>query len=303
MRILSPLDLGQLVRSRRRALDWTQGKLAKRIGVGRPWLGELERGKNAAPLRLVLKTLSALGLTLAVPDEPPSLLPPGPAPRRPDLSGSPQVETDPVGRPRSTEQFEAAAPKRPRAYDGQTTAAPGNANHPAFVAYQVADLEAEGFVPNPALFYDKEYRHILRRMAAHVVAVEAPIFEDLLARRIARIHGFDRAARRIRTIIAGVVDAKFKRTIEKGRKIIWAEAANTHEMPPFRSAPLDVRNHLDIPLAELASLARPFLAQGATPDETASLMGRELRLARMVATTRQRFEKAARLALSHAPAT
>lgn len=65
MRIRTPLDLGLVIRDRRRKLGLSQTELARKVGVGRQWIVAIERGKSGAELGLVLRTLSALGLSLA----------------------------------------------------------------------------------------------------------------------------------------------------------------------------------------------------------------------------------------------
>lgn len=162
--------------------------------------------------------------------------------------------------------------------------------------YAVANVELVGLKPNREAFYDIGYRPTLRRMAAHIIGIEGPIFEDLLVQRIARAHGFGRAAGKIREIVLDVVERRFPRSNEGSRKIFWPEGADKSQLPPFRSGSLDDRDHLDIPLVELASLARRFLDEGAEPQEAAVLIGRELNLGRLREAARVRFEEAARLA-------
>ena len=162
--------------------------------------------------------------------------------------------------------------------------------------YLVVDFEAAGFRPDRGAFYEKSYRPTLRRMAAHVISVEGPIFDDLLVNRIARAHGFGRAAGRIREIVLDVVERRFPRSAEAGRKIFWPEGSDKDRFPPFRPCSLDDRDHFDIPLVELASLAQRFVSESATPDEVAAMIGRELGLARVRDSARKRFEEAARLA-------
>jgi len=65
MRLRTPIDFGALVRDRRSKLGLSQAALARRVGVGRQWIVELEKGKPRAPLALVLRTLNALGVVLA----------------------------------------------------------------------------------------------------------------------------------------------------------------------------------------------------------------------------------------------
>src|SRR5438874_7398337 len=64
MRIRTPADLGTLIRSTRKKLQLDQSTLAKKIGVSRLWLVEIEKGKPRAEIGLVLRTLDALGISL-----------------------------------------------------------------------------------------------------------------------------------------------------------------------------------------------------------------------------------------------
>jgi len=135
-------------------------------------------------------------------------------------------------------------------------------------------------------------------MAAHVIAIEGPIFDDVLVHRIARAHKFGRAAGRIRETVLAVVERKFPVSNEDGRKIFWPEGADKSELPAFRMGSLEDRDHVDIPLVELGALARRFLDSGAEAAEAAALIARELGLGRLRAAARERFEEAARLAAS-----
>jgi len=64
MKIKSIRDLAAAVRGRRRDLGLTQAELAMRAGVSRKWVYEFEAGKPAAELRLILRVIDVLGLTL-----------------------------------------------------------------------------------------------------------------------------------------------------------------------------------------------------------------------------------------------
>ena len=66
MQIRTPLDLGLIIRDRRRKLKLSQAELARKVGVGRQWVVAVEHGKSRAELGLVLRTLSALDLPLTV---------------------------------------------------------------------------------------------------------------------------------------------------------------------------------------------------------------------------------------------
>lgn len=65
----TPLDIGLLIRSRRRAHGLGQADLAKRVGVSRRWLNQVEAGKPGASIGLILQTLAALNTQLLVREE------------------------------------------------------------------------------------------------------------------------------------------------------------------------------------------------------------------------------------------
>ena len=66
MQIRTPLDLGLVIRDRRRKLKLSQTDLARKAGAGRQWVVAIEHGKSRAELGLVLRTLAVLGLSLTI---------------------------------------------------------------------------------------------------------------------------------------------------------------------------------------------------------------------------------------------
>jgi len=64
MHIRTPADLGAVIRDRRKQLKLDQAALAKRIGVSRQWVIEIERGHPRAELGLVLRAIGALDIRL-----------------------------------------------------------------------------------------------------------------------------------------------------------------------------------------------------------------------------------------------
>ena len=64
MFIRTPTDLGAAVRDRRKQLGLDQSTLAKRIGVSRQWVIEVEHGHPRAELALVLRTIDVLDIHL-----------------------------------------------------------------------------------------------------------------------------------------------------------------------------------------------------------------------------------------------
>lgn len=66
MRVRTPIDLGLVIRERRRSLGLDQRALAAKVGVNRQWVIDLEKGRPGAGLGLVLQALDLLGLRLSV---------------------------------------------------------------------------------------------------------------------------------------------------------------------------------------------------------------------------------------------
>ncbi len=64
MLLRTPRDVGAIIRQRRRELGLDQATLARKVGVSRQWIIEVEAGKPRAELGLVLRTLDVLGVRL-----------------------------------------------------------------------------------------------------------------------------------------------------------------------------------------------------------------------------------------------
>ena len=64
MIIRTATDVGHLIRDQRRVAKLTQAQLARRVGVSRKWIIDIEGGKRTAELSLALRTLHALGIDL-----------------------------------------------------------------------------------------------------------------------------------------------------------------------------------------------------------------------------------------------
>lgn len=64
MLVRTPVELGALIRDRRKQLGLDQSTLAKRIAVSRQWVIEVERGHPRAALGLVLRAIDTLGIRL-----------------------------------------------------------------------------------------------------------------------------------------------------------------------------------------------------------------------------------------------
>jgi HTH-type transcriptional regulator/antitoxin HipB len=71
MRIRTPADLGALIRDRRIKLALDQQSLARKVGVSRQWIVEVEKGKPRAEIGLLLRTIDALGIQLMTEEDVP----------------------------------------------------------------------------------------------------------------------------------------------------------------------------------------------------------------------------------------
>jgi hypothetical protein len=164
--------------------------------------------------------------------------------------------------------------------------------------YVVADFSAIEVTPKAELFYQREYGSVLRRMVAHVIEVESPVYDNVLVARIARAHGFHRSGGNIKERVLTAVEHRFPRTNEDGRTVFWKETSISNLPVPYRAAPVDVRPHPDIPIAELAGLAAPYVRLRMGEEQILKSMSNEFGLTRLREATRERFARAIMLALS-----
>ena len=100
--------------------------------------------------------------------------------------------------------------------------------------YLYADLYSEDLEPRPDKFYEASYRRHLGAMIEHVVKVEGPIHEDLLVRRIARHHGFQRAGRQIREIVHKLARKLTRSTTENVGTFYWSKSEEFQVDAPAR---------------------------------------------------------------------
>jgi HTH-type transcriptional regulator / antitoxin HipB len=66
MKIKTVTDLGAAIKDARKRQGMDQQALAKRVGVSRQWIIDIEKGKPRASVDLVLRTLDALGMPLDI---------------------------------------------------------------------------------------------------------------------------------------------------------------------------------------------------------------------------------------------
>lgn len=165
-----------------------------------------------------------------------------------------------------------------------------------FEVYRAADFGASGLTPDPANLYDEAYARTLRKLMSHIIPVEGPIYDDVLAVRIARAHGKDRTGTIIRNLALEAVEDRFPRTREDDRVLFWPEGAAPDAPVPFRKSVDGMRSHSDIPFAELASIAAPDIRARLSDDLILQRMTDTFGLARLRQATRARFLAAVEIA-------
>jgi very-short-patch-repair endonuclease len=162
--------------------------------------------------------------------------------------------------------------------------------------YVATNFSLLGLKLDPARFYDREYETVLNSMVALTLKHEAPIYEDVLVARIARAHGFQRSGDRIQRAVSRVVGRKYRKTQDDGRAVVWGENSPQTFLVCYRKSQSEVRSHTDTPIAELASLALPYIRVRLADDDILYRMANHFGLGRLREPTRVRFQSAVNLA-------
>ena len=66
MQLRTPVDIGLAIRNQRQQLNLTQAELARRVGVSRQWLVNVENGKARAEIGLILRAFNVMRLPLSL---------------------------------------------------------------------------------------------------------------------------------------------------------------------------------------------------------------------------------------------
>jgi hypothetical protein len=127
-----------------------------------------------------------------------------------------------------------------------------------------------------------------------VAADEGPVLDAVLARRIARAHGFQRTGSRIQERVEQIACQLFASTEESVGSFYWPRELAAGADVAFRWAVDDesARGVEEICEQELVWLARSALTEGKTGEDALLVMAREMGLARLRAASRSRLEVA-----------
>jgi very-short-patch-repair endonuclease len=160
--------------------------------------------------------------------------------------------------------------------------------------FQVSDPAAVIPGVNPDAFFEPGYDSVLSALITHVLKQEGPVLDDVLARRIARAHGWVRTGTRIRERVARLAQTLSHATKEDVGVFYWPEHLDPTEPLCFRR-PADENNARpvdEICPQELAALAREVTTAGAQGEAALSKMAQALGLQQLRAASRVRLMKA-----------
>jgi len=144
-------------------------------------------------------------------------------------------------------------------------------------------------------FFEPSYDSQLTRMILTIVENEGPVLDEVLARRIARLHGWQRTGNKITIRVTGLAAKVCRRKNEPSvGTFYWPRKLEPGQLIPFRKG-LD-RTVDEVCMPELVSLALDVLVTGKSGTDVVSAMGKALGLQRLRSSSRRRLESAVRSA-------
>jgi REase_MTES_1575/Protein of unknown function (DUF3320) len=174
---------------------------------------------------------------------------------------------------------------------------PSHAASDVFRATEPAEAVPPGAI-DADRFFENGYDTVLQPMVEWVVEREGPILDAVLARRIARAHGFQRTGSRIQERVEALARRRFRTTEEAGGTFYWPDGLPPSSNVAFRRPASEDSNRSveEVCEAELTSLARGVLSRGYGGQDALISMARELGLQRLREASRGRLEDALRRA-------
>ncbi|MGN5478211.1 DUF3320 domain-containing protein [Cupriavidus basilensis] len=200
--------------------------------------------------------------------------------------------------PRSPESSEQIVVKEEHVEPAAAVYASNLAGAPSADANEVqtfveVDLLVAGYAISPDSFFDSEYDATLIGMIEHVIKVEGPVRDEVLARRIARAHSWSRTGSRIQDRVVRLAERHFAARKEDVGVFFWPKGSGGTEVIGFRRSPIGGARSVDeISLSELTSLASKLRDDGHDEESALGLMARELGLLKLRAASRERLQLA-----------
>ena len=118
--------------------------------------------------------------------------------------------------------------------------------------------------PDPARFYDPEYRRTLQAMAVSIIDDEGPVTFKRLSTRIARAHGFQRTGKEIkRTVWDACRHLRERTRAPDGNEVFWPESKDPTKIMDFRGMRVGgtAREWSEVPHPEKLGLVASVLSQ------------------------------------------
>ncbi|MPW19742.1 DUF3320 domain-containing protein [Paraburkholderia sp. CNPSo 3157] len=193
--------------------------------------------------------------------------------------------------PSSEVKVVADAATLPVTYAGN--AAVAHSSDPVEGRFTEVDLTLEGYAVDANSFFDVVYNPTLLRLIEHVVRVEGPVRDEVLARRIARAHGWVRTGAKIQDRVVRLASQHFNGDPEDVGTFFRAKGESADMQIQFRR-PIDgtARSVDEISLAELRALAFDMMQAGHDEESGVPAMAREVGLRKLNAGSRTRLEMA-----------
>lgn len=141
-------------------------------------------------------------------------------------------------------------------------------------------------------FFESAYDVQLCAMVEQIVGLNGPIRDTALARKIARVHGWQRTGVRIQERVSSIAFSCLKHTEEDVGVFFWANERGPDVPIVFNGESDAGRNVDEICMAELVSLAQLVLAEGKGGDGAVVAMAKRLGMHHVRAASRGRFESA-----------
>lgn len=154
------------------------------------------------------------------------------------------------------------------------------------------DLCAGSFEVNADAFFDTSYDVQLRAMVEQIVGLDGPLRDTVLARKIARAHGWQRTGARIQERVSAIASSCLKHTEEDVGVFFWPSERGPEAVIVFSGDSDAGRNVDEICMAELVSLANLVLAEGKSGDGAVAAMAKRLGMHHVRAASRGRLESA-----------
>ncbi|WP_342655688.1 DUF3320 domain-containing protein [Pseudomonas sp. F3-2] len=161
--------------------------------------------------------------------------------------------------------------------------------------YVEADPSSVVDAVDPDRFFEPNYTENLEKMIAHVVETEGPILDVILARRIARAHGWVRTGAKIRDRVDQLAKQRFRFHDESQVGVFYwpSSLKEDHEVVFRRSVDEDsLRSLMEICLAEIASIAAKFSGRPLDDESMIYSIAKEAGVQKLTASVRARIVKA-----------